>query len=69
MFKKSIPPGGIHAKRFPGSGFYCYNWYCCFHVAWGRIIVRFGILTFTYIIVGSGNFCGLEYSEEDLMTG
>jgi trk system potassium uptake protein TrkH len=43
---------------------------------WGKswivlmmIIGRVGILTFSYIIVGSGDVCGVEYSEENLMIG
>ncbi len=43
---------------------------------WGKswiilmmIIGRVGILTFSYIIVGSGNVSGVEYSEENLMIG
>ena len=43
---------------------------------WGKswivvmmIIGRVGILTFSYIIVGSGHVGGIEYSEENLMIG
>jgi trk system potassium uptake protein TrkH len=44
--------------------------------AWGKfwivlmmIIGRVGVLTFSYIIVGSGTTNGLEYAEENLMIG
>jgi len=44
--------------------------------AWGKfwiifmmIIGRVGVLTFSYIIVGAGTTNGIEYSEENLMTG
>ena len=44
--------------------------------AWGKgwiilmmIIGRVGILTFSYIIVGSGKDEGIEYAEENMMVG
>jgi trk system potassium uptake protein len=33
------------------------------------IIGRVGVLTFAYIIVGTGTINGVEYSEENLMVG
>jgi trk system potassium uptake protein TrkH len=33
------------------------------------IIGRVGVLTFSYIIVGTGTTRGIEYSEENLMIG
>jgi trk system potassium uptake protein TrkH len=43
---------------------------------WGKcwiilmmIIGRVGVLTFAYIIVGTGTTNGIEYSEENLMVG
>jgi trk system potassium uptake protein TrkH len=33
------------------------------------IIGRVGVLTFSYIIVGSGTTKGVEYSEENMMIG
>jgi len=43
---------------------------------WGKclitlmmIIGRVGVLTFSYIIVGTGTINGVEYSEENLMVG
>ena len=43
---------------------------------WGKgwiigmmIIGRVGVLTFAYVVVGTGTFNGIEYSEENLMIG
>jgi trk system potassium uptake protein TrkH len=40
-----------------------------FWIIFMMIIGRVGVLTFSYIIVGTGTTNGVEYSEENLMIG